>query len=334
MANVESKGFAIVPYAVMDSAPDDIKGAVFACYLVLHRRGWNSPQGCWSAVKTIQQESGFGRPGVNAALRWLVAEGWLTKEDRPGYTSVYRVRVEDPQPRSQATPSRKLQGSPRQKTAGDPRRKLRTPPAENCWGPPQKTAHEQEPRNKNPETRTHEQEVEPLVFPASGEPDRPGAAIVSAVPDPPPAKAKGNRKPAAFSPTAEDIDVRLLPVERQILAFWAGKVAGKKGATTKDAWLCLQTGLLRIQQDPEGGTHVVAEQLDAGIQAGWSSVTYANWQRYGKPARVRYGSQIAAGPNGEGLRGNDAFEFMRQELRRRQAQAEQEHTQPTMRYAG
>lgn len=248
---------------------------------------------------------------VRATIKWLTAEGWIERIDRPGQTTLFHVRSELP---------KQAQRGPLPQTGDPPNRgphpspKRGTPPLPQTGG-----------ANKNQLTRTTEQEVEPPVSPASGGTDRPGAAIVSAVPDPPPAKAKGNRKPAAFSPTAEDIDVRLLPVERQILAFWAGKVAGKKGATTKDAWLCLQAGLLRIQQDPEGGTHVVAEQLDAGIQAGWSSVTYANWQRYGKPARVRYGSQTAA------PRGPDAWDAVTEFANWRDSL--QQHTPEPVRYA-
>ena len=147
MATFHAKGFAVVPYELMDAAPINLRAHLFAVYLVLHRRGWGSAQGCWASVHTIQEDAGVGRKSVHAAVRWLLSEGWVTREERPGCTSVYRVRIEDPQPAPR--PSR-----PRSKgtqVKNDPGQKRPTTQVKNDPGPRSKMTHEQEPTNKNPE---------------------------------------------------------------------------------------------------------------------------------------------------------------------------------------
>jgi hypothetical protein len=81
----------------------------------------------------------------------------------------------------------------------------------------------------------------------------------------------------AFVPTAEDIPACLLPVEAPLRAFWQVK----KGERTQQAWNCLTGALERIWRHPDGGMEAVREQLDGGIQNGWGSITFANWQKYG-----------------------------------------------------
>ena len=94
-----------------------------------------------------------------------------------------------------------------------------------------------------------------------------------------PAKGKKPR----FQPTEADIPAILLPVRLEILGFWKAK-AGKK---TSEAWDALLANLHKIWDDPAGGTDVLRQQLEAGIEAktygkGWQSITYANWSKYGK----------------------------------------------------
>jgi hypothetical protein len=93
--------------------------------------------------------------------------------------------------------------------------------------------------------------------------------------------AKG--KKVRFQPTEADIPAILLPVALEILGFWKAK-AGKK---TSEAWDALLANLRKIWDDPAGGTDVLRQQLEAGIEArtygnGWQSITYANWSKYGK----------------------------------------------------
>ena len=174
MATFHAKGFAVVPYELMDAAPINLRAHLFAVYLVLHRRGWGSAQGCWASVHTIQEDAGVGRKSVHAAVRWLLSEGWVTRDERPGCTSVYRVRIEDPQPAPR--PSR-----PRSKgtqVKNDPGQKRPTTQVKNDPGPRSKMTHEQEPSNKNPE-----QELPPTPSSIASEPPQPplqgGAAHVN-----------------------------------------------------------------------------------------------------------------------------------------------------------
>jgi hypothetical protein len=94
-----------------------------------------------------------------------------------------------------------------------------------------------------------------------------------------PAKGKKPR----FQPTEADIPAILLPVAPEILGFWKAK-AGKK---TSEAWKLLLTELHKIWDDPAGGTEVLRQQLEAGIEAkiygdGWQSIKYANWKKYAR----------------------------------------------------
>jgi hypothetical protein len=94
-----------------------------------------------------------------------------------------------------------------------------------------------------------------------------------------PAKGKKTR----FQPTEADIPAILLPVRLELLGFWKAK-AGKK---TSEAWDALLANLRKIWDDPAGGTDVLRQQLEAGIEAktygdGWQSITYANWSKYAK----------------------------------------------------
>ncbi len=119
--------------------------------------------------------------------------------------------------------------------------------------------------------------IRPTPPPASG-------GTLAAVPQPEPAPSPPKRtrmaKPQPFTPTPDDIPASLLPVEAPLMAFWAEK----GGQRTKAAWTALLGNLERIWRDPAGGTDVIRQQLDNAIQSGWTSVTYANWQKWGRPA--------------------------------------------------
>ena len=96
-------------------------------------------------------------------------------------------------------------------------------------------------------------------------------------PDPAPSPKRRMAKPPAFQPSPDDIPASLLPAEAPLRAFW--EVKG--GQRTQQAWNCLTGALERIWRHPDGGMEAVREQLDGGIQNGWGSITFANWQKYG-----------------------------------------------------
>jgi hypothetical protein len=148
----------------------------------------------------------------------------------------------------------------------------------------------------------HQVEVEPPLPPAGGthaqddhfrgvtEMVAPPPALsgtVVADPQPQHPAAQDHKAPSptkarmkAFVPTAEDIPACLLPVEAPLRAFWQDKA----GQRTQQAWNCLTGALERIWQHPDGGTAAVREQLENATQAGWRSITFANWQKYGQTA--------------------------------------------------
>lgn len=111
--------------------------------------------------------------------------------------------------------------------------------------------------------------VQPEPTPAP-EPARPAAKA------PRTAKAKAAR----FAPTADDIPAALLPVQTEILIFWT-ESSGKK---SQIAWNRLMGQLQKIQDDSQGGTEILRDQLEEGAARGWEGITHANWERFGKKA--------------------------------------------------
>ena len=145
---ISASGFAAIPYKLMDQAD----AATWAVYAVLHRHGWGSDQGCWTSLHTIHVETGISRKIVQRSLKWLKESGWIEAQPRLGYTTVYHVKIESPTPRSNLTQVENDLG-----TLG---RKRPTPQVENDLPPRSKTTYEQEPKNKNPRTRTQRASAE------------------------------------------------------------------------------------------------------------------------------------------------------------------------------
>ena len=96
---VLASGFAAIPYKLMDQG--DYR--IWAVYAVLHRHGWNSQQGCWVSINTIQLESGISRKGVQRALAWLKETGWIEAKARSGHTTVFHVKTDAPEPIAKTT---------------------------------------------------------------------------------------------------------------------------------------------------------------------------------------------------------------------------------------
>lgn len=142
-SKVSASGFAIVPYALMESVQD---AAVWAVYAVVHKHGFGSSDGCWTSLETIRQETGVSRKVVQRSLGWLKDSGWLMAEHRSGYTTVYRVVAEDP---GKTDLGRIRPGSKTTRVKNDLGGRSKT-----TWGGRSKTTYEQEPNNKNPRTRT------------------------------------------------------------------------------------------------------------------------------------------------------------------------------------
>jgi len=83
----------------------------------------------------------------------------------------------------------------------------------------------------------------------------------------------------------DDVPAALLPVQRELLAFWPTR----SGAKTSGAWEMLCGQLQKIQGHPQGGTEIVRDQLEQGAMAGidgkpWQSIRFRNWELYGTKA--------------------------------------------------
>lgn len=140
---VSATGFAAIPYRLMDQAD----AVTWAVYAVLHRHGWNSSQGCWTSIQTIHQETGISEKIVRRCLSWLKRSGWITSIVRPGFSTVYFVKIDGPGPLAKTPPLAKTTGE-------TPGKNARGPLAKTTGVPLAKTTGEQEPNNKNPITRT------------------------------------------------------------------------------------------------------------------------------------------------------------------------------------
>lgn len=135
----------------------------------------------------------------------------------------------------------------------------------------------------------------------------------------PAAKAPRTATAIRFTPTADAIPAALLPVQTEILIFWLAS-SGKK---TEIAWNRLMGQLQKIQDDSQGGTEILRDQLEQGAADGWKSITHANWERFGKKATTTPAM-------GSGFRGRHnpdeqaaaAVAFIRERDRRRALLAE------------
>ena len=135
-------GFAVIPYSLMNAIQDVDVWGVYSC---VYRHGYNSEQGCWTSVKTLHEETGLSVKLVQRSLAWLVENHWLTAQVRTGYTTVYHVTPLTPVENDCTEPNRKRLASSSE-IVGTPQSKSSVPPSRNRL------------TNKNPETRTQEQE--------------------------------------------------------------------------------------------------------------------------------------------------------------------------------
>jgi hypothetical protein len=140
-----------------------------------------------------------------------------------------------------------------------------------------------------------------------------------------PAKPKAKAREAGFKPAHDDVPTALLPVIRELLAFWPAR----KGAKTLAAWELLCSELQRIQDHPQGGTEIVRGQLEDGTTAGidgkaWQSIRFSNWKLYGTKATTPVmGSGFRGKPTTRD-RVTGAIALIEEDERRQAAQAQQQ----------
>ena len=134
----------------------------------------------------------------------------------------------------------------------------------------------------------------------------------------PAAKAPRTAKATRFTPTADDIPAALLPVQTEILIFWT-ESNGKK---TEIAWNRLMSQLRKIQDDSQGGTEILRDQLEDGAARGWEGITHANWERFGKKAGTPIGGTGFRGRHNPDEQAAAAVAFIRERDRRRAVEQE------------
>lgn len=280
-ARITRPRFAQVPIALLEACADR-KGTLFVYSWLWHYAGLDDQ--AFPSITRLALECRMKVDDVRSSLRWLVENGWISRVDRAGQTTLFHVRYEQTPP---------LKGGPLPQK-GDPPKGVAHPSPKRGTPPlPQKG----DP-NKRDLTRGIEQDLEPPLPPNGGNAREGQGELIeveavpvdAAVPNaleggmvpepPPPTKPVKARKPR-FQPSHDLIPAELLPVHHEILGFWATKA----GARSEQAWNALIGQLLLILQDPMGGTESLRSQLQTGIDRApikaWMSVTYANWKQYG-----------------------------------------------------
>jgi hypothetical protein len=102
-----------------------------------------------------------------------------------------------------------------------------------------------------------------------------------------PVKPQAQTREAGFKPAHEDVPAALLPVVRELLAFWSAR--NPKAKRTRRAWEGMLTEARKIQDHQQGGTEILREQLQEGAAArvsgpGWLGLNFNRWQQYGTKA--------------------------------------------------
>jgi hypothetical protein len=76
MPRIRSTGFSICPHPLMDQMAEPGGKQRVCIYLLLHRYGNGSDQGCYASVTTMAKQLGMKRHDVMAAINWLLTNGW------------------------------------------------------------------------------------------------------------------------------------------------------------------------------------------------------------------------------------------------------------------
>ena len=277
--------FAQVPIALLEACADR-KGTLFVYSWLWHYAGLDDQ--AFPSITRLALECRMKVDDVRSSLRWLVENGWISRVDRAGQTTLFHVRYEQTPP---------LKGGPFPQK-GDPPKGVAHPSPKRGTPPlPQKG----DP-NKRDLTRGIEQDLEPPLPPSGGN-AREGqgelitvealpvdAAVPNAleggmVSEPPPPTKPVKSRPPKFQPSDDDVPADLLPVRHELLAFWPTR----SGQMTPEAWNRMLGQARKIQQDPRGGTEILRGQLEDGIAASidgkrWQSLKFENWELYGRKA--------------------------------------------------
>ncbi len=91
-------GWSAVPHRLLDGMGDPGGKGRVAVYLLIHRHGNGSAEGCWASLTTLSREAGMSRRSVVQALRWLVTTGWIRRQAAVGRSTRYYLAAGPPTP--------------------------------------------------------------------------------------------------------------------------------------------------------------------------------------------------------------------------------------------
>ena len=152
-------------------------------------------------------------------------------------------------------------------------------------------------------------------------PEPPGPEAV------PPVKPQAQKRETGFVPTVEDVPAALLPVQRELLAFWPAR--NPKAKRTQQAWKGMLTEARKIQDHHQGGTEILRAQLVEGAEArvsgpGWLGLNFNRWQQYGTKAGTPMGGTGRYGKRTTMDRVQGAIALIEQRERAAAARAQQQ----------
>ena len=211
-------------------------------YLLLHRHGNGSPDGCYASVTTLSHELGSSRRDVMTAIHWLISNGWATYvyDDRCRRHIFLNVdrrkqRTTSAQKGTDTNAPKRHRGI--QKGTGGNSALLDTDPG----------------IQKGTQTRTLKQD--PSISSIGT-----NVPIESIDADSPEKKVETKSKPMA-----PDLELH----RDLVTAFW--KI--KKGSKGDIAWKLLCTELLKFHHNL--GPAAVEEQLTLAINGKWAGISYS-----------------------------------------------------------
>jgi len=83
---IRTGGFAALPHALLDSAPDPF---VITVYAALHRHGATTPDGCQAPLSFVASAARAGQHAARRSIAWLIEHQWIEREERTGYPTIY-----------------------------------------------------------------------------------------------------------------------------------------------------------------------------------------------------------------------------------------------------
>ena len=237
MPRVKSTGFSICPHQIMDQIADPGGKQRVCVYLMLHRHGNGSQQGCYASISTLSDELGMSRRDIMTAIHWLIDNGWATYTFGEGRKRHIFLNVDRRKQRSSGTQKGTTKnGESAQKGTTGESALLGT------MGGIQKgtltRSLKQDPSMSFLDTKVSNQSIDTDFVEKT-------------------VQAKGKPLPSELEPHRE-----------LITAFW--KI--KKGSKGDVAWKLLCTELLKFHGTL--GSLVVEEQLVQAINGKWAGVNY------------------------------------------------------------